>query len=179
MTKEKYGETTSIQPGPIKESEAKKHEEWEQFFYVSHGNNNIEFRHEDKSKLCRNDDGFSKRLNQDRLRTLVYLMNGIYKKTLYHSPEINRRRENSMKTIAIDITNTVFNNDTAAMMYVTRDIYEEPVQYIFAIPVITFSWSAKNKQELETFFPFNVFGDKEKEKRLLVEMKRAIDTFED
>lgn len=82
-----------------------------------------------------------------------------------------------MKTIAIDIRESVFDNETEAIMYVTKDDEVEPSQYIFAIPSISFSWSAKNESELKSFFPFNLFGDKEKEKRLLNEMKKAIRAF--
>jgi hypothetical protein len=77
-----------------------------------------------------------------------------------------------MKTVAIDIRESVFDNDTEAVMYVTSDWDSD--QYIFAIPVITFSWSAKDEEELERFYPYNVFGDKEREKKLLEEMKKAI-----
>lgn len=83
-----------------------------------------------------------------------------------------------MKTIAIDIKETVFENDTEAIMYVTRDNEGVDLTYIFAIPVITFSWSAKNRSELDRFFPLNVFGDKERERRLLEEMREAIKRFE-
>lgn len=82
-----------------------------------------------------------------------------------------------MKTIAIDIRESVFDNETEAIMYVTKDDEVEPSQYIFAIPCISFSWSAKDESELNSFFPFNLFGDKEKEKRLLNEMKKAIRAF--
>ncbi|HZH58262.1 MAG TPA: hypothetical protein VEY70_01505 [Metabacillus sp.] len=82
-----------------------------------------------------------------------------------------------MRTIAIDISKTVFGNETEAVMYVTKDDEVEPSQYIFAVPVITFSWSAKDEKELDSFFPVHVFGDKEKEKRLLKEMKKAILAF--
>ncbi|ANB66149.1 hypothetical protein GFC29_3859 (plasmid) [Anoxybacillus sp. B7M1] len=79
-----------------------------------------------------------------------------------------------MRTIAIDITKSVFKNETVAVMYVAKDDEVEPSLYIFAIPAITFSWSAKDETELKNFFPSNLFRDKEKEKRLLNEMERAI-----
>jgi hypothetical protein len=79
-----------------------------------------------------------------------------------------------IKTIAIDIRNSVFKNETEAIMYATKDNEVEPAQYIFAIPVITFSWSAESEMELDKYFTFNVFGDKEKQKRLVNEMKVAI-----
>jgi hypothetical protein len=82
-----------------------------------------------------------------------------------------------MKTIAIDISESVFDNETEAIMYVTKDDEVEPLQYIFAIPAISFSWSAKDESELQTFFPVNVLGEKDREKALLNEMKKAIRTF--
>ncbi|MFC3882426.1 hypothetical protein ACFOU2_02355 [Bacillus songklensis] len=45
----------------------------------------------------------------------------------------------TMKTMAFDIKDlVVFDNDTEAIMYVTKDIYSD--SYIIAIPVITFAW---------------------------------------
>lgn len=82
-----------------------------------------------------------------------------------------------MKSIAIDISRSVFNNDTEAIMYVTEDNEVEPNVYIFAIPVISFSWSAKSEDELERFYPYNVFGDKRREQLLLNAMKRALHLF--
>lgn len=82
-----------------------------------------------------------------------------------------------MKTIAIDIRHSVFENESEGIMYVIKDVYAEPTQYIFAIPVITFSWNVESEKDLETFFPHSVFGDKEKEKRLLEEMRKAINEF--
>lgn len=79
-----------------------------------------------------------------------------------------------MKTIAIDISQTVFNNDTEAMLYITEDNQTEPNIYVFAIPVITFSWAAENEQELGSLFPWGLFKDKEKEGKLLREMKLAL-----
>lgn len=38
------------------------------FFYVNHGNNNIEFREEDIPYLCRGNDGLSEKLDGDRLK---------------------------------------------------------------------------------------------------------------
>lgn len=82
-----------------------------------------------------------------------------------------------MKTMAIDISQTVFNNDTEAMLYITEDNQSEPNIYVFAVPVITFAWGAKNEQELEYFFPWGLFKDKEKEEKLLSEMKEALRRF--
>jgi hypothetical protein len=83
-----------------------------------------------------------------------------------------------MKTIAIDIKEKVFNNDTEAIMYVTKDNEGVDPTYVFAIPVISFSWQAENEKQLERFFPMNIFGDKEREKRLLHEMKASIKRFD-
>jgi len=83
-----------------------------------------------------------------------------------------------MKAFAIDIKYSVFNNDTEAIMYVIKDNEVEPQEYIFSIPVITFSWSAVSEEDVKFDF-YNVFGDKDKEKRLLNEMKKAIRTIEE
>jgi DNA (cytosine-5)-methyltransferase 1 len=47
-----------------------KPEQWEQFFFINHGDNNIEFRKEDEHKLCGRDDGLSEELDEDRLKAL-------------------------------------------------------------------------------------------------------------
>lgn len=83
---------------------------------------------------------------------------------------------NIIPTIAIDISKSVFQNDTEAILYVIKDNEIDPDEYIFAISVITFSWSANDEKELEKYFP-HVFGDKEQEQRLLNEMKKAIREF--
>lgn len=77
-----------------------------------------------------------------------------------------------METIAIDISESVFNKDTEAILYVTKDDEVEPAQYIFAIPVITFSWCAYDEKDLESFFPHSILGNKDKENKLLNEMKK-------
>ncbi len=79
-----------------------------------------------------------------------------------------------MKTISIDIKESVFDDETEAVMYVTKDDEADAETYVFAIPYITFSWTAKGVEELDSFFPLNVFGDKDQEKALLEEMKKAI-----
>jgi hypothetical protein len=89
-----------------------------------------------------------------------------------HSLSKHKKGEQTMKTIAIDISKSVFNNETEAIMYVTKD----DDMYIFAVPVITFSWSAKDESELDSL-SFNIFGDKEKQQRLVNEMKKAIHAF--
>lgn len=74
----------------------------------------------------------------------------------------------------MDISQTVFNKDKEAVLYIIEDNEVEPNEYVFAIPVINFSWGAKNEQELENFFPWGLFKDKEKEEKLLNEMKVAL-----
>ncbi|MDD9309755.1 hypothetical protein PUS82_00215 [Cytobacillus firmus] len=81
-----------------------------------------------------------------------------------------------MKTIAVNIRESVFNNNTDAMLYATKDENIEPALFIFSVPILTFSWSAHDETDLESFYPTNVFGDKEREQKLLNEMKRAMNT---
>lgn len=42
-----------------------------------------------------------------------------------------------LKTIAADIQHSVFENDTAGVLYVTRDIYSD--SFIVSVPVYSFS----------------------------------------
>jgi hypothetical protein len=67
-----------------------------------------------------------------------------------------------MKTIAIDIKHSVFNNDTEAIMYVIKDDYEWEDSYIIAIPVITFSWEIKDQRDYDDLVNSHVFGDSTK-----------------
>lgn len=63
-------ETPKIQTRIHKESERKKPKQWEQFLFINHGNNDIEFREEDQSFLCRDDDGIPIELDESRLKAL-------------------------------------------------------------------------------------------------------------
>lgn len=63
-------ESLTVFPGVREESKRKKPQEWEQFFFINHGNNDIEFREEDQSLLCRDDDGIPKELDVSRLKSL-------------------------------------------------------------------------------------------------------------
>ncbi len=65
-----------------------------------------------------------------------------------------------MKTIAIDIKHSVFDNETEAIMYVTKDIYSD--SFIVAIPVIMFSWEVAGERDLDYLLQFNLFGDRDK-----------------
>lgn len=53
-----------------RKSEDKKPKEWKSFFFINRGANNVEFRKEDESMLCRDDDGIPKELDKDRLKAL-------------------------------------------------------------------------------------------------------------
>jgi hypothetical protein len=81
-----------------------------------------------------------------------------------------------MKTIDIDIRHSVFENETEAIMYVTKDIYSG--SFIFSIPVITFSWEVRDQRDLDDLLKFNVFGDRDKKERIVRVIKEAIARFE-
>lgn len=81
-----------------------------------------------------------------------------------------------MKTIAIDIKHSVFENETEAIMYVTKDIDSD--SFIIAIPAITFSWEVRDEKDLDYLLKFNVFGDVDKKERLVQAIKQAISEFE-
>jgi hypothetical protein len=83
-----------------------------------------------------------------------------------------------MKTIAIDIKHSVFENDTEAIMYVTKDNYEWEDSYIIAIPVITFSWEIRNERDYDDLLNSHVFGVSNKKERLVEVIKKAITEFE-
>jgi hypothetical protein len=77
-----------------------------------------------------------------------------------------------MKTIGIDIKHSVFDDETEAIMFVTKDIYSE--SFIIAIPVITFSWEVRDQRDLDDLLKFNVFGDRDKKERLVNVINEAI-----
>lgn len=81
-----------------------------------------------------------------------------------------------IKTIAIDTTHSVFDNDTVAIMYISKDIYSD--SYIVAIPVITFSWEIRNYDDYYDLLKANVFGDKDKRERLISAIKDGIAEFQ-
>ncbi|MCM3364300.1 hypothetical protein ACFSVM_24495 [Paenibacillus shunpengii] len=81
-----------------------------------------------------------------------------------------------MKTIAIDIKHSVFENDTEAIMYITKDIYSD--SYIVAVPVITFSWEVADERDLDYLLWFNLFGERDKRERLATAIKKGITEFE-
>ena len=47
----------------------------------------------------------------------------------------------ALRTITIDITHSVFDNDITGTMYLTKDIYSD--SFIISIPVITFSFNLR------------------------------------
>jgi hypothetical protein len=86
-----------------------------------------------------------------------------------------------LKTIAIDIKHSVFENDTEAVMYITKDIYSD--SFIIAIPVITFSWDIREEsqeKDYEYLLNSNVIplGDSVQKERLVHAIKEGIAEFE-
>lgn len=79
-----------------------------------------------------------------------------------------------MKTITLNLRESVFDNEAEAKMYVIKDEEIEPTLYIFSIPILTFTWSAHDETDLQSFYPVSVFDDQQKDERLLKEMKNAI-----
>jgi hypothetical protein len=83
-----------------------------------------------------------------------------------------------MKAIAIDIKESVFDNETEALLYVIKDVYEAENTFVFSIPVYTFSWDVKTEKDFEALKSFNIFGSEERRNKLIAEMKRAMSEFE-
>jgi hypothetical protein len=71
-----------------------------------------------------------------------------------------------LKTIAIDIRESVFENDSEGILYITRDIYSD--SYIVSIPIYTFSYQLRegfeemDYKELYRQFPLSNTDQKEK-----------------
>lgn len=71
----KLRKASKIYTRPGEESEIEKPKQWEQFFFINRGANNVEFRKEDESKLCRDDDGIPRELDESRLKALGNAVN--------------------------------------------------------------------------------------------------------
>jgi len=63
-----HGKTPSVFSKANSKSKKASSRKWTDVFYVNHGNNNIEFRDEDKPYICRGDNGFSE--DVDRLKAI-------------------------------------------------------------------------------------------------------------
>lgn len=80
-----------------------------------------------------------------------------------------------LKTIAIDITESVFENETTAFMYITKDIYSD--SFIIAIPYASFSyylWENDVERNLKDLKNSTVFGDTNKTGRLVNAIREGI-----
>lgn len=85
----------------------------------------------------------------------------------------------ALKTIAMDITKSVFLNDWSAMMYITKDIHSD--SYIVAIPVESFSYQISFngvERDLNELLKFLNFGYKEQTQRLIDAIKEGIAAIE-
>lgn len=80
-----------------------------------------------------------------------------------------------LKTKWVDIRETVFDNETEAIMYITKDYHDD--SYIIAIPVITFSWEIASKQDYDNLLKLNLFGIRERREKLVEEIKKAVAEF--
>jgi hypothetical protein len=86
-----------------------------------------------------------------------------------------------MKTIAIDIKHSVFNDETEATLYITKDIYSD--SFIVSVPVITFSYQIREDRagrDYNELLKSNriPLGDPVQKERLVEVIKEAIAEFE-
>ena len=86
-----------------------------------------------------------------------------------------------LKTIAIDIRESVFENNSEGILYITKDIYSD--NYIISVPVFNFSSSVSYKSEthaehdykwIKNQFP-NIGGDYRE--NLVQAIKEGIEEF--
>lgn len=82
----------------------------------------------------------------------------------------------TLKTVVFDIKHSVFDNETEALMYVTKDIHDDC--YIIAIPVVSFSWEVKTDKDLEHLEKFGVAGVRDRREQIVKAIKQAIKEFE-
>lgn len=87
-------------------------------------------------------------------------------------------RLESLETIAFDIRHSVFDNETEAIMYVTKDIHSD--RFIIAIPVITFAMDISMEQperDYEWLLKANGIAHTERKEKLIAAIKSAIEEF--
>ena len=86
-----------------------------------------------------------------------------------------------LKTIAIDIRESVFENNSEGILYITKDIYSD--NYIISVPVFSFSSSVSYESEthaehdykwIKNHFP-NIGGDYRE--NLVQAVKEGIEEF--
>lgn len=68
-----------------------------------------------------------------------------------------------LRTLAIDIRESVFKNESEGILYITKDIYND--SYIISVPVITFAWEISENRlarDCDDLLKFNMFGDVDK-----------------
>ena len=98
---------------------------------------------------------------------------------IYVEREGVKMKFETIKTIAYDITRSVFDNDTKAIMYVTWDFYSD--SYIVAIPVISFSSSIPQERrklyDLDWLRQYVPIIRKERKEKLIEAIKEAIAEF--
>ena len=77
-----------------------------------------------------------------------------------------------MKAIAKDIKHSVFDDETEAILYMIKDIYEAETCYIFSLPVYTFSISVKENEDIEEALKWerHFLSDPDRKKRFIAEM---------
>lgn len=82
----------------------------------------------------------------------------------------------TLKTIVIDVKESVFDNETEAILYVTKDIYSD--SFIIALPAYTFSWDVREHridQDLNELLSFNIFGDRDRREKLVGVIREGIE----
>jgi 5'(3')-deoxyribonucleotidase len=84
-----------------------------------------------------------------------------------------------LKTIAIDIRESVFENDTEGILYITKDIYSD--SYIISVPVWSFSAILSYESETEAKRDYNWikehFPSFQHRENLVQAIKEAIEEF--
>lgn len=86
-----------------------------------------------------------------------------------------------LKAVAVDIKESVFDNETEAIMYAVRDIYSFDTEIIFSIPVCTFSVAIKEEfyeKDLEQVFKWENLFQPDRKEKLKNEMKKIIENWD-
>jgi len=85
----------------------------------------------------------------------------------------------NLEVKSFDIKHNLFDNETEAILYVTKDKEEQDDFYIFSLPIYCFSYSIYNEKDFDWHLENNIpFGDPVRRKKFIKIMKQIIEEWD-
>jgi len=85
----------------------------------------------------------------------------------------------NLEVKSFDIKDSVFENETEAILYVTKDKEEQNDFYIFSLPIYCFSYSIYNDNDFNWHLDRNIpFGDPVRKNKFVKIMKKIIEEWD-